>query len=80
MGFFHLVFSHRLELSLKDSLKHFINLSKKLVLVYFNLYKKLSKKLYELKLLASVMEEMLSLRITQSALKKHWAPDGLTMK
>ena len=80
MGFFHLVFSHRLELSLKDSLKHFINLSKKLVLVYFNLCKKSSKKLHELKLLASVMEEMLSLRITQSALKKHRAPDGLTMK
>ena len=60
MGFFKWVsfiwcFSHRLELSLKDIPKYFI---KTLEEALFYFYKKSSKKLRELKLLASVLKEM----------------------
>ena len=53
-------FSHRLELALKDSLRDFIKpLEQTLVHLYY-LYKKSSKKLRELKLLADVLREQYS--------------------
>ena len=51
-------FSNRLELSLKDSLKYFIKPRGEALFSFFYLYKKSSKKLRELKLLASVLKEM----------------------
>ena len=55
---FNWCFSHSLELSLKDSLKYFIKPLEEALFSLFYLYKKSSKKLRELKLLASVLKEM----------------------
>ena len=51
-------FTHRLELSLKDSLKDFINSLEQALISLFYLYKKSNKRWHELKLLASVLKEI----------------------
>ena len=51
-------FPHRLELSLRGSLKDFTKPLEQVLVSLFYLYKKSSKKLHELKLLASALKEI----------------------